>query len=166
MNSPRVLVVLSTEASWSRGVLRGFMEATRDHDWTLLHYHPASNLSWLIDEWSPAAAVIGPEVGAETMAPLASAALVSVTVDRTADRIASVCLDEKRIAGLALEHLLAETTELSIAEVARRSGFTTLALLNIAFRREFGIPSGAYRRRVQEQRRALHCATTCPKNMP
>ena len=106
MSAPRVLVVLGTEAAWSRGILRGFMEAAHERDWTLLHYHPSMNLNWLADEWTPAAAVIGPELGPLAIARLASAALVSVTVDRSADGIASVCLDEESIAALALEHLL------------------------------------------------------------
>ena len=107
MNSKRVLVVLGTNAAWSRGILRGFMAAAHRHDWTLLHYDPPSNLNWLVDEWAPAAALIGPELGTEAIARLAPAALVSVTVDRTAYGIASVCPDEEGVAALALEHLVA-----------------------------------------------------------
>jgi len=107
MNPKRVLVVLGTEAAWSRGILRGFMAAAHEHDWTLLHYDPRSDLEWLIEEWSPAAAVVGPELGNEAIAKLAPAPVVSVTVDRSADGVASVCLDEETIASLALEHLLA-----------------------------------------------------------
>jgi len=107
MNSKRVLVVLGTNAAWSRGILRGFMAAAHRHDWTLLHYDPPSNLNWLVDEWAPAAALIGPELGPEAIARLAPAALVSVTVDRTANGIASVCPDEEGVAALALEHLVA-----------------------------------------------------------
>ena len=106
MTAPRVLIVLGTEAAWSRGILRGFMEVAHERDWTMLYYHPGSDLNWVADEWAPAAVVFGPDLGAETIARLASAALVSVTVDRSASRIASVCLDEEGIAGLALEHLL------------------------------------------------------------
>jgi hypothetical protein len=80
MSGPRVLVVLGTEAAWSRGILRGFMEAAHERDWTLLHYHPSMNLNWLADEWTPAAAVIGPELGPAAIARLGSAALVSVVV--------------------------------------------------------------------------------------
>ena len=107
MNPKRVLVVLGTEAAWSRGILRGFMAAAHEHDWMLLHYHPSSDLKWLVKEWSPVAAVIGPEFGKEAIAELAPAPVVSVTVDRSADGVASVCLDEETIASLALEHLLA-----------------------------------------------------------
>lgn len=107
MNPKRVLIVLGTNAAWSRGILRGFMAAAHEHDWTLLHYDPPSSLDWIVDEWAPAAAVIGPELGPEAIMRLAPAALVSVTVDRSADGIASVCLDEEGIASLALEHLLA-----------------------------------------------------------
>jgi len=107
MNPRRVLVVLGTDAAWSRGILRGFMAAAHERDWTLLHYHPFANLDWLLDEWAPSAALIGPELGPEAIARLAPVPLVSVTVDRSADRIASVCLDEEGIAALAVEHLLA-----------------------------------------------------------
>jgi LacI family transcriptional regulator len=46
-------------------------------------------------------------------------------------------------------HFLA-TTRASLGEVAKRSGFTNAALLNVAFRRELGMPPGTYRRRVQK----------------
>lgn len=101
----RVLVLLSTSSAWSRGILRGFMSAAHEQDWSPLHYHPGSDVSWLADEWAPAAAVIGPELTAEALAELAPAALVSVNFDRSAEGIASVCLDEARIAALAVEHL-------------------------------------------------------------
>jgi LacI family transcriptional regulator len=48
----------------------------------------------------------------------------------------------------AAKHWLA-TTRASMAEVAKRSGFTNASLLNVAFQREIGMPPGAYRRRVQ-----------------
>ena len=70
MNSKRVLVVLGTNAGWSRGILRGFMAAAHEHDWTLLHYDPPTSLDWIVHE---------------AISRLASAALVSVTVDRTAN---------------------------------------------------------------------------------
>ncbi len=107
MKSKRVLVVLGTDAAWSRGILRGFMAAAHERDWTVLHYDPPSNLNWLVDEWAPAAAVIGPELSPEAIARLAPATLVSVTVDRSAEGIASVCPDEEGVAALALEHLVA-----------------------------------------------------------
>ena len=50
----------------------------------------------------------------------------------------------------AAKHWLA-TTDLGMAEVAKRSGFTSASLLSVAFRREIGMPPGAYRRRVQKQ---------------
>jgi LacI family transcriptional regulator len=106
VNEPRVLVVLGTDAAWSRGVLRGFMAAAHSRGWALLHYHPASNLDWLAEEWSPTAAVIGPELDPQAVRKLAPASIVSVTVDRAAHQIPSVCLDEAAIASLALEHLL------------------------------------------------------------
>jgi len=108
MKPQRVLIVLGTEGAWSRGVLRGFIAAARERDWALCHHHPADKLDYLVNEQPPvAAAVIGPELRPDAIARLAPAALISVTVDRTAQGIASVCLDEENIAKLALEHLLA-----------------------------------------------------------
>jgi LacI family transcriptional regulator len=106
MDSPRVLVLLGTQAAWSRGTLRGFMAAARERRWTLLHYHPDSDLDWLLREWSPAAVVVGNECGTPPPERFGAASLVSVTVDRCADGIASACIDEKRVGELALEHLL------------------------------------------------------------
>ena len=105
--APRVLVVLGTDAGWARGILRGFTAAAHERDWTLLHYHPTSNLEWLAREWKPVVAVIGPELSASARETLAPAVLVSVTVDRSAEGIASVGVDEAKVAAHALEHLLA-----------------------------------------------------------
>jgi LacI family transcriptional regulator len=44
---------------------------------------------------------------------------------------------------------LLSTTEHELAQIAKLSGFTNAALLSVAFRRELGLPPGAYRRRVQ-----------------
>lgn len=105
--SPRVLVLLDVRGAWSRGVLRGFMRAAQERGWTLLHYHPTANVEWLVREWAPAAAVIGSDLGPEALAALSSARTVSVTVDRCAQGVPSVCVDEQAVASLALEHLLA-----------------------------------------------------------
>jgi LacI family transcriptional regulator len=83
------------------------MSAARERGWMPLHYPPSADLTRLTREWAPAAAVIGPELGPESLSELARESLVSVMVDRSADLIASVCLDEKAIAELALDHLLA-----------------------------------------------------------
>jgi LacI family transcriptional regulator len=104
---PSVLVVLGTHDAWSRGVLRGFMATAHERDWTLLHYDPSDDLSWVVRELAPAAAVVGPELTEERISRLAHVPLVSVGIDRSAGGIASVCLDEASIAKLALEHLLA-----------------------------------------------------------
>lgn len=106
MSSPRVLVVLDTAAAWSRGILRGFMAVAHERGWTLLHYSPLVDLSWVAEEWAPDVAVIGPGVDSAALARFATTSLVSVTVDRSAEGIASVCLDEERIGELALQHLL------------------------------------------------------------
>lgn len=100
-----MLVVLNTSAAWCRGILRGFMAAAHEHDWTILHYHPDADMPWLATEWSPDVAVFGPELSTEAVMRLAPARLISVNFDRTAQGIASVCLDEEAIARLALQHL-------------------------------------------------------------
>ncbi len=100
-----MLVVLDTSAAWCRGILKGFMAAAHEHDWTLLHYHPDADMPWLATEWAPDVAVIGPELPAEAFMRLAPACLISVNLDRVAQGIASVCLDEDAIARLAFEHL-------------------------------------------------------------
>jgi LacI family transcriptional regulator len=103
----RVLVVLGTNAAWCRGILRGFMSVAHQHNWTLLHYQQSTDLSWLADEWAPSIALIGPEPGSDDLVALARTTLVSVTIDRTASGIASVVPDEKGVAVLAADHLLA-----------------------------------------------------------
>jgi LacI family transcriptional regulator len=103
----RVLVVLGTNAAWCRGILRGFMSVAHQHNWTLLHYQQSTDLSWLADEWAPSIALIGPEPGSDDLVALARTTLVSVTIDRTASGIASVLPDEKGVAVLAADHLLA-----------------------------------------------------------
>jgi LacI family transcriptional regulator len=108
MLAPRVLIVLDTFAAWSRGVLRGFTAVANEHGWMLLHYHPNVNLDWLVHEWPPAAAVLGPSSGGSWTAWLGCCPSVSVNADRSAEGIASVCLDEDQIAELALAHLLAK----------------------------------------------------------
>ncbi len=46
-------------------------------------------------------------------------------------------------------HFLA-TTRASLGRSRNEAGFTNAALLNVAFRRELGMPPGTYRRRVQK----------------
>jgi LacI family transcriptional regulator len=48
------------------------------------------------------------------------------------------------------KHWLA-TTDSSMAEVARRSGFSSASLFNVAFQRELSMAPGAHRRQVQRQ---------------
>jgi LacI family transcriptional regulator len=57
--------------------------------------------------------------------------------------------DEIRRAHVDAAKSLLVSTPASLAEVAKRSGFTNASLLNLAFRRETGMPPGAYRRRVR-----------------
>ncbi|HEY2405263.1 MAG TPA: substrate-binding domain-containing protein [Polyangiaceae bacterium] len=104
-SSPRVLVLLNTNAAWSRGIVRGLITAARELGWTLLQHHPSDDVSWLIQAWTPAAIVIGP--GQDLRALGDRSMVVSAAADRTADGIASVCVDEQAIARLAADHLLA-----------------------------------------------------------
>lgn len=105
--SHRVLVLLDARGAWSRGTLQGFMAAAQERDWTLLHYHPSADLTWIAREWAPTAAVVGPDFTSASLAALAPASVVSVTVDRSSEGIPSVCIDDEAVAALALEHLLA-----------------------------------------------------------
>jgi transcriptional regulator GlxA family with amidase domain len=63
--------------------------------------------------------------------------------------LARTVVDEIRRAHVEAAKKLLQTTTLSMAEVAKRSGFTNAALLSVAFQRELGMPPGVYRRRVQ-----------------
>src|SRR5438128_877742 len=101
----RVLVVLGASSAWERGILRGFSSVAHEQGWTLLHYHPSADLDWLVREWSPAAVALGPEWRGPWPAKLRSLASVSVNVDRSAEGVGSVCVDEERIADVALAHL-------------------------------------------------------------
>ncbi|HTV23903.1 MAG TPA: substrate-binding domain-containing protein [Polyangiaceae bacterium] len=58
--------------------------------------------------------------------------------------------EEIRLARVEAAKKLLGTTRASLAEVAKQSGFSTAALLSIAFKREAGMTPGAYRRRVHE----------------
>ena len=58
--------------------------------------------------------------------------------------------EEIRRARVEMAKGLLGTTRASLAEVAKQSGFSTAALLSIAFKREAGMTPGAYRRRVAQ----------------
>ncbi len=107
MHTPRVLVVLNAGPGWSSGILRGFMEVAHERGWMLLHYHPPADFERLAREFSPAVVVIGPDSLRQSAETLAPASVVSVALDRSSEGIASACIDEEAVAGLALEHLLA-----------------------------------------------------------
>src|SRR3954463_16362877 len=94
----RVLVVLGVSSAWERGVLRGFSSVAHEQGWTLLHYHPSADLAWLVREWSPAAVVLGPGWRGPWPPDLRRLASVSVNVDRTAEGVGSVFVDEEQIA--------------------------------------------------------------------
>ncbi|MFZ5889482.1 MAG: substrate-binding domain-containing protein [Myxococcota bacterium] len=105
MSNPRVLVILDAGAAWSRGILLGFMSIAHERGWELLHYHASTDLDWLANEWAPAAAVVGPELRSTNLAQLPSCPVVFVNCDRSAEGLASACLDEAAVAALAVEHL-------------------------------------------------------------
>lgn len=107
MAAPRVLIVLPTDSAWTRGILTGFMAAAHERGWTLLFYNVASELRLLASALQPIAAVVATEFDSPAFAELGPATFVSVTVDRSAENIASVCLDEAAIGRLACEHLRA-----------------------------------------------------------
>lgn len=107
MDAPRVLVILNAGPGWSSGILRGFMEVAHERGWMLLHYHPPANFERLAREFSPAAVVIGPDSLRQSADTLSPASVVAVAVDRSSEGIASACIDEEAVAGLALDHLLA-----------------------------------------------------------
>jgi len=79
----RVLVLLGMEGGCSRDILRGFTAAAREHDWTLLHYHPLSSLERLVEQWGSRGRRDWPRARPEAIARLAPATLVSVMVDRS-----------------------------------------------------------------------------------
>lgn len=58
-------------------------------------------------------------------------------------------VEEVRRARVELARRLLASSELPLQEVARRSGFATAALLNVAFHRELGLAPGAYRRHAR-----------------
>lgn len=105
MAAPRVLIVLHTNSAWARGILSSFAAAAHERGWTLLFYNNASDLSLFASALQPVAAVVATEFDAPELADIDASTFVSVTVDRTAAGIASVCLDEAAIGKLAYEHL-------------------------------------------------------------
>jgi LacI family transcriptional regulator len=104
--TPRVLINVGTSAAWSRGILRGFSRVAHEQGWSVLHYPPDVDLKWAMSQWPLSAAVLGPCMPQQYPAPTQDCVLVSVNADRTSEGVASVCLDEARIAQLALSHLL------------------------------------------------------------
>jgi DNA-binding LacI/PurR family transcriptional regulator len=108
VTAPRVLIVLKSGSAWSRGILGGFMAAAHERGWTLLYYYNSpSDLRPLAQALRPVAAIVATEFDAPEFSELGPATRVSVAVDRSAENIASVCLDEAAIGKLAYEHLQA-----------------------------------------------------------
>jgi len=105
--SGRVLIVMDASSAWSRGALMGFAGVANQHDWTVLHYHPMSDLEWLLKQWDPQVVVL--PAGSYPTLPrsVQGRALVAVNADRSSEGIASVCLDEAKVGAAAASHLLA-----------------------------------------------------------
>jgi LacI family transcriptional regulator len=103
--SARVLVILDTSLAWSRGILRGFASIANERGWDLLHYHPGVDFGWLVEEFAPDVAVLGPSHRGPWPEVLRSCISVAANRDYSDEGIASVCLDERRVAELALAHL-------------------------------------------------------------
>lgn len=123
-----MLLVLDSSAAWSRGTLRGFSRVAQERGWSVLHYQPTANLERLALELPPRAAVIGPSFSGPWPEQLRGCISVAINTDRSAEGVASVLLDEARIAELAVSHLLARgfrnlTTFRFDAWGARREGF-------------------------------------------
>jgi LacI family transcriptional regulator len=64
-------------------------------------------------------------------------------------KLGRTVVEEVRRTRVELARGLLRSTELPLPEIAKRSGFTNPALLNVAFRREVGVPPGAYRRHLR-----------------
>ncbi|HTV24434.1 MAG TPA: substrate-binding domain-containing protein, partial [Polyangiaceae bacterium] len=105
-SAPRVLLVLDSSSAWSRGTLRGLMQAAHEYGWMVLHYRAEANLEWLANELPPSAAVIGPSFSGPWPERLRSCVSVAINADRCAEGIASVLVDEVGITDLAAAHLL------------------------------------------------------------
>jgi LacI family transcriptional regulator len=104
--APRVLLVVNASEGWSRGIVKGFSAVAIEQGWNLRHHDPLwANLESLASSWKPVAVVLGPEVGAASLSGLCAEIAVSVNSDRTAEGMASVCLDEEQIAIAAFDHL-------------------------------------------------------------
>lgn len=102
----RVLVLLNASAAWSRGALRGFTAVARQKGWTLLHYHPLVDLSWLVQVWKPTVVVLQWSLYRAVAHALESCTVISTNEDSSADGVACVCVDEAAIAELAAKHLV------------------------------------------------------------
>jgi LacI family transcriptional regulator len=106
VRAPRVLVALDSSATWSRGILRGFARVAHEQGWTLLHYQPTANLESLAAELHPSAAVLGPPFHGCWPERLRGCVSVAINADRAHEGIASVLVDEEKIADVAAEHFM------------------------------------------------------------
>jgi LacI family transcriptional regulator len=105
VNPPAVLIALDTSAAWSRGIVEGFVRCAREHGWSMLYYPSDADLPRLMTQWRPRAAVLGPAFAGPWPRDTRTCLLVSVNADHCQRGIASVCIDEQKVAELALTHL-------------------------------------------------------------
>ncbi|MGC4091134.1 MAG: substrate-binding domain-containing protein [Polyangiaceae bacterium] len=66
-------------------------------------------------------------------------------------RLGRSVTEEIRRARVEAARLLLERSQQALAEVAKLAGFSSAALLSVAFQRELGMPPGAYRRRLRAE---------------
>ena len=104
--APHVLIALPTSAAWARWIYRGFAGVAAKQGWVVLSYPPEIDLDWVAATWPLHAAVLGPSSAGPWPTALRSCISVAVNADRSAEGIASVCLDETRVAEQAVAHLL------------------------------------------------------------
>ena len=104
--APHVLIALPTSAAWARWIFRGFAEVAAKAGWVVLSYPPEIDLDWVARTWPLHAAVLGPSSSRPWPAQLKGRISVAVNADRSAEGIASVCLDATRVAEQAVTHLL------------------------------------------------------------
>jgi LacI family transcriptional regulator len=118
-SAPSILVLLNTNAAWARGIVRGLNDAASERGWSLVVHDPLDDVERLIATWAPAAILVGSDPPVWALSERDRGKVVSLGVDRSADRIASVCVDERTVGQLAAEHLLA--TGLRNVAVFRRN---------------------------------------------
>ncbi len=101
---------------------------------------------------SAAVAWIGQHAGGRLSVPIVSNA-ISVSRQRLERHfrrhLGRTVIEEIRRTRVEVARRLLSATQLPLPEIAKRSGFSNSARLSVAFRREVGVPPGAYRRQAR-----------------